>query len=210
MECLACRLAPPEFARAVCYGSYQDELREMIHLLKYEGVRSLAELLGARLAEAVLDLAGEAAGDLRVVSVPLFPAAERRRGFNQARLLADAAVKRMRVLRPEWKLQAAHGALVRRKSTEHQFELSRRERRRNLIGAFEVTGDVRGREVLLIDDVLTTGATARECARVLRRAGASKVWVATVARACGADEVEMAGNPGAYVAGWDLKDGVRQ
>jgi ComF family protein len=200
MECVACRWAPPEFERAVAYGSYQDELREMIHLLKYERVLGLAEMLGGRLAEAVLDLEGEAAAELLVVAVPLFSDAEKRRGYNQARLLADAMCKRIRGLRPGWRLQAAHGALVRRKSTANQFELSRRARRRNLAGAFEVSGNVAGCEVLLVDDILTTGATARECAKVLRRAGAAKVWVATVARACGADEVVV--DPGEYVARW--------
>jgi ComF family protein len=205
MECLACRLAPPEFERAVAFGSYQEELRELVHLLKYDRLLGLAELLGARLAEAILDLEAVAAAELLVVAVPLFAAAERRRGYNQARLLADAAIKRLRELRPDWKLQPAHGALVRCKSTASQFELSRRARRRNLAGAFAIAGNVAGREVLLVDDILTTGATARDCARVLKRAGATKVWVATVARACGPDEVEMGLGPGAYVAVWDLR-----
>ena len=204
MECLACRLAPPEFERAVAFGSYQDELRALIHLLKYEQVTGLAGLLGEKLAEAVLELQGEAASELLVVAVPLFARAERARGYNQARLLGDAAVKRLRTLRPEWTLQAAHGVLVRRKSTESQFVLSRNARRRNLAGAFAISGNVAGREVLLIDDILTTGATARECARVLKRDGAAKVWVATVARACGADEISLEVDPGSYVAGWDL------
>jgi ComF family protein len=205
LECLACRLAQPEFERAVAFGSYQDGLRELVHLLKYDRILGLAELLGARLAEAILDLEAEASPELLVVAVPLFASAERRRGYNQALLLANVAIKRLRALRPGWKLQPAHGALVRRKSTASQFELSRRARRRNLAGAFSIAGNVAGCEVLLIDDILTTGATARECARVLKRAGATKVWVATVARACGADEVEIGLGPAAYVAGWDLK-----
>jgi ComF family protein len=204
LECLACRLAPPEFERAVAYGSYQDELRELIHLLKYEQILGLAKLLGHRLAEAILDLHGHTSENLLVVAVPLFTSAERRRGYNQARLLADAALTRLHELYPAWNLQPAHGALIRQKSTASQYELSRRARRRNLAGAFAIRGNVDGREVLLIDDILTTGATARECARVLKRAGAAKVWVATVARACGADEIDSSLHPGAYVAGWDL------
>ena len=73
-----------------------------------------------------------------------------------------------------------------------------------MAGAFAIAGNVMGKEILLIDDILTTGATARECARVLKRGGATKVWVATVARACGSDEAELAFAPGAYTAGWDL------
>ncbi len=206
LECVSCRWAPPEFDRAVAFGAYQNELRELIHLLKYDQLGGVADLLGERLVEATMQLEGEAGQELLVVAVPLFAAAERKRGYNQARLLADVAIKRLRALRPTWDLQKAHGVLVRRKSTASQFELSRRARRRNLAGAFAVAGNVAGCEVLLIDDILTTGATARECARVLKRAGATKVWVATVARACGSDEVSMDVDPGAYVSAWDLEN----
>ena len=191
MECLSCRLAPPEFERAVSFGTYEDTLRELIHLLKYDRMPRAARSLGERLAETVARLEPEAAANLLVIAVPLFPAAERARGYNQARLLADEAVRILNRTHPAWHFEPAHELLQRCKSTASQFALSRRARRRNLQGAFNAPSSSRsrleGREVLLIDDVLTTGATARECARVLRQAGAGKVWVATVARACGAD-----------------------
>jgi predicted amidophosphoribosyltransferase len=117
--------------------------------------------------------------------VPLFPAKERQRGYNQAVLLADAAIAELKRSRPEWRLQAVHGVLRRVKDTQSQFELSPTGRRRNLQGAFSVVdgAGLVGREVLLVDDIYTTGATARACAKALRSAGASKVWVATVSRA---------------------------
>ena len=202
--CRECRLVEPDFARAVAYGVYDEALRELIHLLKYDGVQAVARLLGGRLAEAILTLEHEAAGELLVVAVPLSPAAQKKRGYNQARLLADRALVELKALRPGWKLIPSHGSLTRQKSTETQFMLSRKARRRNLRGAFAVRGSVEGREVLLIDDILTTGSTARECARVLRHAGAVKVWVATVARAQSERLVAQQRNPGAYVAGWDL------
>ncbi len=191
MECLTCRLAPPEFERAVSFGTYEDILRELIHLFKYGGMPLLARSLGEPLAVAIAELKPEAAADLLVIAVPLFAGAERARGYNQAKLLADEAMHILKQTHPAWTLRAAHHLLRRKKSTASQYTLSRRGRRRNLEGAFGVSEAARAqlkhREVLLIDDVLTTGATARECSRVLRRAGAAKVWVATVARACGAD-----------------------
>jgi len=179
-------MTPPEFERAVAFATYDNEMREMLHLLKFGGQRRMAEyVLGERLAAAVLKLDEVCGRELLVVPVPLFPARERQRGFNQARLLAEAAVKSLKKLRREWRLRLLPDAMRRVRDTHALFTLNPGERRRNLSGAVRVADKqaVRGREVLLIDDIMTTGATARECARVLRRAGAVKVWVATVAKA---------------------------
>jgi len=183
--CAPCRMAAPEFERAVAYGVYQDGLREMVHLLKYERMSTVARPLGGMLAQAIKMLEGEAGAELTVIAVPLFPSKERLRGYNQAVLLADAALAELKKMRPEWRLRAMHRAIRRVRDTESQFALTPHGRRRNLKGAFAVTkgAALMGREVLLVDDIYTTGATARECARVLRRAGATKIWVATLARA---------------------------
>lgn len=183
--CAPCRAVPPKFERAVAYAVYQNELREMIHLLKYERMAGVAELLGGMLAESILTLRLEAARDLVVVPVPLYPGKRRERGYNQAELLADAAIAELRRLDPAWRLTRIPSLLTRRRDTKSQFELSQRGRRRNLEGAFAVEASKfpLGCEVLLIDDIYTTGSTARECAKVLRRAGAHRVWVATLARA---------------------------
>jgi ComF family protein len=201
-ECTMCRLAPPEFAKAVAFANYDNEVREMLHLLKFNGMRAVAErVLGEGMAAAVLKLEGLAASELVVVPVPLFGARQRSRGFNQAQVLAEVGVAKLRVLRPAWKLAVHGGALARVRDTRAQFALPPHLRRKNLRGAFRVADAdaIRGREVLLVDDIMTTGATARECARVLLRAGATKVWVVTMARA----QTDTGSHARPEVAMWD-------
>jgi ComF family protein len=181
-----CRLAPPDFDRAVAYANYEDEMRRMLHLLKFEGMRGIAEhVLGEAIATAARKLRGDAAEELVVIPVPLFGAREKDRGFNQARLLAEAMMQRLRRLEPGWTLRLPVHILERVHDTRALYNLNPKQRRASLKGAFRVVDAeaVRGREVLLIDDIMTTGATARECARVLKRAGAAKVWVVTAAKA---------------------------
>jgi ComF family protein len=206
-ECTTCRLAPPAFVRAVAFCTYDNEMREMLHLLKFEGQQTVAEyILGLRLADAVRKLRPHTAAELVVIPVPLFAARERSRGFNQALLLAQAAVKRMRHTEPDWKLRIAPRALSRIRDTAALYRLNPSQRRADLRGAFRVIDPaaVVGREVLLIDDIMTTGATARECSRVLLDAGAAKVWVATTARAQEHTEIAKSVTPPeAGVARWD-------
>jgi ComF family protein len=181
-RCGLCRRMDRPFARAAAYGSYEGGLRELIHLLKYEQVRPAANVLGRMLAEVIVDLEPDFhRGAIAVVPVPLHARKLRQRGFNQSELVAQAALK----LRPSrGKLALNSRVLARVRDTRSQIGLTPHQRRENIRGAFAVThpSQVVGREILLVDDVLTTGTTASECARVLRRAGASKVWVATVAR----------------------------
>ena len=180
--CGDCRAHAPEFVKAAAYGSYQGGLRELIHLLKYDRVRPAASVLGRMLAEAIADLEpGFAAQPPLVIPVPLFAAKLRQRGFNQSELIARAALK----LRPagrEFPLNP--GLLARHRDTDSQTGLTRHQRQENMRGAFRVLNPalVKDRDVLLVDDVFTTGTTISECARTLRRAGAARVWAATVAR----------------------------
>jgi ComF family protein len=181
-RCGLCRRVEPVFARAVSYGSYESGLRELIHLLKYGGVRPAANVLGRMLAEAIAGLAPEFPADsVAVVPVPLHRTKLRQRGFNQAELIARAAMK---ISPTRDRLRLCAGVLERKRETASQIGLTTHQRRENLRGVFGVVQRelVAGREVLVVDDVYTTGATVSECARVLRRAGATKVWVATVAR----------------------------
>jgi len=179
--CPVCRRVKRPFTRAIAYGSYDGELRELIHLLKYGCVRPAAEVLGRTLGGMIASLEPLFEQQtVLVIPVPLHKRKRRQRGFNQAELIARAALKARRSDR----LELATGLLLRIRETESQIGLTSHQRRANLRGAFAVprTGEVTGREVLLVDDVYTTGATMTECAQVVRRAGAGRVWVATVAR----------------------------
>jgi ComF family protein len=193
-RCQLCRLSAPAFVKAVAYGAYQGHLRSLVHLLKYDGMLPVARGLGKLLAASLETLSLETlavpdpsatARPMLVVPVPMYRAKQRQRGFNHALLLARAALAELHRSHPDWQLRLAPGMLERTKATASQAGLTTRQRRKNLQGAFRAPrpAQLAGQHVLLVDDVYTTGATARACSRVLVAAGAASVRVATVARA---------------------------
>ncbi len=166
-------------------GSYQDRMKAAIHSLKYDGLRPAARGLGRMLAEAIAQLAQEAPAEMLVVPVPLHRSKYAQRGFNQARSLAVYALGYLRKSHPDWQLTLASSTLMRLRATESQAGLTFRQRRLNVSGAFTVSDPaaVNMKHILVIDDIFTTGATARAAAQALVQAGAASVWVATLARA---------------------------
>ncbi len=168
--CLACLDSPPPWAAAASLGPYAGTLREMVLLLKGRGRDELA----APLADLLLPLlrhTGWPAPDA-VAAVPMGWLRRLRRGYNQAELLARALGRKLAVpyVRP-----------LRRRGSRSQVGRSRSERVRLTASSFPVRRSVTGR-LLLVDDVLTTGATAAACTRALLRAGAAEVRVLTLAR----------------------------
>ena len=172
-RCAVCRLGLAGYDAVYAYGSYEGALRKLIHLLKYGGVQPLARPLGDYLARA---LPSAQAFDL-VTPMPLHWRRRWERGFNQAELLAREIARRWR---------APFDSVARRvRFTAPQAGLTHAQRRLNVRGAFTVKRGVRldGLRVLLVDDVLTTGASAGACARALKRAGAAHVALLALARA---------------------------
>jgi ComF family protein len=175
-RCPECRGRPLAFDGAVALGPYCDLLRELILQLKFGGERVIAGDLG-RLLAARLASDPRAADLEAVVPVPLHRATERKRGYNQAALLAEVQGRRIGC-------PVVAGVLVKARATEPQATLDAARRGENIAGAFAVRRPdrVEGRRLLLVDDVMTTGATASEAATALKAAGAAYVLVAVVGR----------------------------
>ena len=175
--CGRCLERDGNVTRARAAGIYDRSLRTAIHALKFKGQVTLARPLGALLWQAYRHHWPN--GDIDLVApVPLYRRRMRQRGFNQAYLLVR-----------DWRLPAGtvidRELLARTRDTQPQTGLDRRQRQSNIKNAFAVNhrGPLAGRRVLLVDDVLTTGATAEACAAVLMRSGAARVDVLTLARA---------------------------
>jgi ComF family protein len=175
----------------VAAGEYDGMLRQLIHLLKFERVGSVAPLLASRLADALETARTQMPSPLLVTAVPLFSRKQSERGFNQSRLVAQELVKTLR--RRGWDVRADYLLLRRTRATRSQSELNLSQRRANLRGVFSVGAGgemIRAANILLVDDIVTTTTTARQCSAVLAKAGAEQVWVATAARS---QKVEVAG-----------------
>jgi ComF family protein len=176
-----CELCPPEpvyFDRAVAFGRYDGVLRDIIHWYKYRYKKELSKSLAELLLRAFQEKYSAEPVDA-VVPVPLHWWRKRWREFNQARLVAEyiAGEKQVSVLEQ---------LVVRRRSTRPQSSCrSISQKQQNIAGAFSVPrpGQIRDKSLLLVDDIITTGSTVNECARVLKEAGAAKVHVLALARA---------------------------
>lgn len=177
--CTACRNDAFQFERVLRVGPYDGLLRQVILRLKHASGEGLAEVLGELWA-------AHAEGRLRdfqanvIIPVPLHWWRRCLRGYNQSEVLAQALAHRLRIpCKPGW--------LRRVRNTPQQVSQSNTARRENVRNAFTASrwAEVRGKTILLVDDVLTTGSTASDAARALRKAGASHVAVAVLARAQG-------------------------
>jgi ComF family protein len=171
--CGECQKHPPRFDRCLAALSYESPADHLISGLKFHGRLSYGRLM-AELLGNYLNRRDEALPGL-IIPVPLHPSRLRERGFNQALELA-------RPLSQLFDIPIDSESCIRARATEPQSGLDKKERRRNIRGAFEMKGNLGAKEVALVDDVVTTGSTANELARLLRRHGVEEIEVWTVAR----------------------------
>ncbi|GAB4352976.1 MAG: ComF family protein [Gammaproteobacteria bacterium] len=173
--CGHCLRRRPLFDRCLAAYRYEPPADELIHGLKFHRRLNHARLLGALLGDYLEARLDPGSPPECLIPVPLHPRGLRERGFNQAVELARPLAKRLGI-------PLEYAACRRTRSTEVQTGLTALERRRNLRGAFEVKSITRQAHVALVDDVVTTGSTANELARVLRRSGVKRVEVWAVCR----------------------------
>ena len=184
--CGVCRVNEPAFDRARGYGIYRGALRHLILELKFRRRERLGRRLGGFLAHAWKTLGGPGNGEpYLIVPVPLFRSRERERGFNQARLLAEGLKKQLGRKRCGTAAKIETGLLIRTRATRPQTRLKLQQRMENVRGAFSVSKptQILDRQIVLVDDVMTTGATLSACAGALKKSGAAKVYALTLARA---------------------------
>lgn len=182
--CGVCLTSSRKFDSARACGCYDNGLKHLIHAFKYRNIPQLAQPLGELLAWGFRKYFSDQGIDL-VVPVPLHPRRMRSRGFNQAYLLAREISPGSQELEQNRDLpMIGPKTMVRIRATRPQTGLGRELRRKNIRNAFRVrrTEAVKGKSILLVDDVYTTGVTVNECARMLKKAGADRVAVLTLAR----------------------------
>ncbi len=185
--CTRCRTTDFRFRRAIVLGEYETELRMAVLRMKTERgglqARAAADLLFAHRKKELLEM--QAGGNLPcIVPVPMHRSRRWQRGVNSPDMLAERLGEHL-------KWPVLHKLVKRIRATDLQYQLSRKNRQENVENAFELTSSKRlrskieGRNVLLVDDILTTAATCNEIAKLLRRAGVREVTVCAVARAEG-------------------------
>lgn len=169
MHCESCLKTPPAFSKVIYYGIYDGTLRKTIHLLKFKGVKRLARPIAELLSKLSLPEAD------RIVPVPLHSSRLREREFNQTALIS-------RHLSRLNGIPLLLDVLKKERETLPQTDVTGKERLKNVKNVFTATQAVRGLRIIIVDDVITTGATVNECAKVLAKAGAESVTALALAR----------------------------
>lgn len=175
LPCGECQCRPPAFDKSFALFRYEEPARHLIHALKFHHRHPAARLLGDLLADALADTDDKPE---LIIPVPLHPTKYRKRGHNQSLEIA-------RVLSRRLQIPLDFNSCARVKATQSQTELKAEERRRNVRKAFAAAKPIHARHVAIFDDIMTTGSTVNEVAKVLRQAGVERVQVWACARAQG-------------------------
>lgn len=173
-ECDVCRNQKRHYTRVIAAVEYNDIAQHIIHAYKFYNQKNLAPLMAKEILSRLYQEYSKVNFDY-IIPVPLHKKKLLKRGYNQSTLLA-------RYISDNLKITFSDDILLRTRNTSPQSLLDSRKRETNIIDAFTATRELAGKKILLIDDVLTTGCTASECAGSLRRAGASRVYVCVFAR----------------------------
>lgn len=165
------------FSRAYAVWDFNTQIQQVIHLFKYSGVSRLAQPIAAQMVESIQEDADYLQAD-GLVPVPLHPGRQRERGYNQSLLLCKEISKIIRI-------PVIPGNLKRIRYTETQTHLSALKRLENVEKAFQIVKPelINNKNIILVDDVLTTGSTLNACAAELKNAGAKQIFVLTAVRA---------------------------
>uniref|UniRef100_A0A832E0R1 ComF family protein n=1 Tax=candidate division WWE3 bacterium TaxID=2053526 RepID=A0A832E0R1_UNCKA len=166
------RWAPERFLAAF---PYQGPARRLVQALKYKRLRAVAKIMVELLIAELREMGIEFGPQAQVVPIPLSFWRKGARGFNQSELLGRELAENLR-------LEFRSNLLRKIKDTSSQVSLDRPERQANVRGVFAVSKEFYGRDIILVDDVVTTGSTVREAAHVLKKAGAGQVWVLAFAQ----------------------------
>ena len=174
--CGECRSSPPLFDRALSVCQYDETVRDIISAYKYHNKpyigKDLVSIILKFLDEKIIELSPEL-----IIHVPLHVKRLKERGYDQAYILSEGIGRHINI-------RVSYKNLIRTRYTTPQVDLNGIERMKNVKGAFLITdpSELKDKSILLIDDVFTTGATIKECVKVIKRAGAGKVYVLTFAR----------------------------
>ncbi|MCS7287000.1 MAG: ComF family protein [Anaerolineae bacterium] len=172
--CPSCAREPHSLEGIISVAYFEGPIQKVVHLIKYQGKTALVSPLTELMASRILRNPVQAEG---IIPVPLHPSRYRERGFNQSALLAEGLSKHLGI-------PVLDGALERIRYTRPQVGLNAQERKENVKGAFRANPfKVAGKNLIVVDDVCTTGATLEECGVALKEAGAKRVWGITLARA---------------------------
>lgn len=182
--CSACKNTCP-LDGALSFFEYKDELilTKLIADFKYNYTRDLLSLWKKIIGNNFFDVLGLIRDhqEWSIIPVPLYKKRERERGYNQSELIADIIAEKI-FAETGNKNFVLKNKLIRQRPTAQQAKLNKIERAKNVFGAFDWRADKLSENILLVDDVFTTGATLFECAKVLKQNGAKKIWAITLAR----------------------------